>query len=1166
MQFLVLGPLEVVAEGHPVALPAAKQRALLAALLADVNRVVSADRLIEDLWEGRPPPSAAKTLQTYVSQLRRQLEPGIPPGAWRTLQTVDGGYRLNVDRDRLDAARFERLVYEGRRALGRAEPATAASWLREGLALWRGPAYGELGDTPSTRAEAARLEELRLTALEWRVEAELDLGGHAELVGELEELVAREPFRERLWGLLMLALYRSGRQAEALEAYRRLRAGLADQLGIEPGPRLRRLQEQILNQDAALELATPGRPPPDDPFRLPPTLSARATPLVGRDTELARLRREWDRARAGDRRVVVVGGEPGIGKSRLVAEVARLVLADGGAVLAGRADDEMLAPYRPFVEALVRYDGLAGATARLPETVRYRLARLLPDVVPGGGTPSASLDQELDRFRLLEAVTALLAEVARSTPVLLVLEDLHWADRATLALLVHLARSPQRAALLVVVTARDGGLGNGAEAPWPQALAELRRHRLAEPLRLEPLDDEAVGGLIAGHLGRRPPAALAAAISQATDGNPFFVEELLHHLAETGAIDPAGGRWPAATTVDGLGIPRGVREVLAQRLGRVSAPTAKLLQVAAVLGREFEFGLLGRITGWDDEPLLHGVEEALRADLLSERAGSWAAAYGFRHALVRQALYERLSRPRRQGLHLRAAEAIQAAGPLDADGVAAVALHLRLAGPLAGQERTVELSERAGEAAAAVYAWDEAVAHLRAALEVLDRAGGPPAGRARVAERLGVFLFQAGTELEAALAHLREALSGYQAAGDRQGAARAHSRLGMQLATYPATLDVPAASAHYQAAEAILATGPARRSLGYLYVGMAMAAAYGVQTDRLGVASERALELAERLGDEALTAWGGYLRSWWAFNHGRLADSLALTEQTSDTATRLEHVPMGAWVAFTQAIRSGIHLADPNAAAAWAARGLALPQLEAFPRQRDNLLDHLGLAKGSLGDLREARRTAEGLEPGTVLERMLLYWSGDWEEAEAAWEAAGARDDRAGDRLDAAVNAYWLGRVRRQLGAIQAAEAVLDQGLAVAVDGPQVPAEVMLRAELAILGVETGRLDATRAHLARCREVLDAGEDWRGRAGRVALAAGLAASAGGRSGPAREAFAGAVATFRARGLVWEEAEARCLWARTLPSERRGAGAGELRATAASLYRRLGAGPRWAAWA
>jgi DNA-binding SARP family transcriptional activator len=542
MQFLVLGPLEVVADGGPVALPAAKHRALLAALLAHANQAVPADGLIDALWEGRPPASAAKTLQTYVSQLRRELEPAAA-GDWRTLQTVGGGYRLQVDPDRLDAARFERLAEEGRRALGRAEAASAAAWLREALGLWRGPAYGELAAAPFARAEATRLEELRLAALEWRVEAELALGGHTELVGDLEELVGREPFRERLWGHLMLALYRSGRQAEALGAYRRLRDSLADHLGIDPAPELRLLEERILRQDPALDLAAPPPGRRDDGARLPPVFAAPPqAPLVGREAELARLRGAWAEARTSGRRLVVVSGEPGIGKTRLAAELARLVLADGGEVLVGHADEEPMAPYQPFMEALGQYEGLAATAARLPEAVRSRLAKLLPAAVPGA-TPPGPEDRELDRFQLLAAVAALLAEMGRAGPLLLVLEDLHWADRATLAMLLHLARSPERAPLLVLVTAREGGLGVGDA--WVESLAELRRHRLAELVTLRALDDGAVGGLVAGYLGLRPPARLVAAIGRAADRNPFFVEELLRNLVETGAIDPRGGRWPA---------------------------------------------------------------------------------------------------------------------------------------------------------------------------------------------------------------------------------------------------------------------------------------------------------------------------------------------------------------------------------------------------------------------------------------------------------------------------------------------------------------------------------------------------------------------------------------------------------------------------------------------
>jgi len=213
---------------------------------------------------------------------------------------------------------------------------------------------------------------------------------------------------------------------------------------------------------------------------------------------------------------------------------------------------------------------LASRAASTAPAQRARLARLLPAVGSGAAEPPGPQDQELDRFRLLEAVAALLAELARSTPLLLVLEDLHWADRATLAMLLHLARSPVRAPLLVLVTCREDG--QEAARSLAHALTELRRQRLAEFMTVRALDRHEVESLVAGHVGRRPPVRFAAAIGRATDGNPFFVEELLRHLLETGAIDPATSRWPEAAAVEQLDVPEGVREVLAQRPGPPARP------------------------------------------------------------------------------------------------------------------------------------------------------------------------------------------------------------------------------------------------------------------------------------------------------------------------------------------------------------------------------------------------------------------------------------------------------------------------------------------------------------------------------------------------------------------------------------------------------------------
>jgi YVTN family beta-propeller protein len=242
MEFRVLGPLEVVEDGHTFSLGGRKQRALLAALLLQANEVVSSDRLIDELWGESPPATASKAVQVYVSGLRKELGDGF-------LLTRPPGYVLNVAPADLDLARFERLVAEARDA----QPEEAAEKLRSALALWRGPALADLAYEPFAQTEIARLEELRLTALEDRIEADLALGRHAELVPELESLVARQPLRERLRGQLMRALYGSGRQAEALEAYQAARGTLMEELGLEPSPALQRLERAILEQDPSLE-------------------------------------------------------------------------------------------------------------------------------------------------------------------------------------------------------------------------------------------------------------------------------------------------------------------------------------------------------------------------------------------------------------------------------------------------------------------------------------------------------------------------------------------------------------------------------------------------------------------------------------------------------------------------------------------------------------------------------------------------------------------------------------------------------------------------------------------------------------------------------------------------------------------------------------------------
>jgi predicted ATPase/DNA-binding SARP family transcriptional activator len=304
-EFRVLGPIEATRAGASLPLGGPRQRALLALLLIEAGRPVASDRLAEELWQGRPPAGAQTTLRSYVSRLRSVLEVTVAIGP--------SGYALDVPPEQVDAARFERLVEEGRAALARRAPRRAAERLGAALALWRGAPFAGVHDEGALRLAAERLTELRLLALEDRLDAELELGANAELVEELETLVAEHPYRERFWRHLMLALYRAQRQADALDAYQRARAILHDDLGLEPGNELRALEQAILQHEV------PPVRPPEERHNLPAPLSS----FVGREVELAEVERLLAEAR-----LVTLTGVGGVGKTRLALEAARRGLPD----------------------------------------------------------------------------------------------------------------------------------------------------------------------------------------------------------------------------------------------------------------------------------------------------------------------------------------------------------------------------------------------------------------------------------------------------------------------------------------------------------------------------------------------------------------------------------------------------------------------------------------------------------------------------------------------------------------------------------------------------------------------------------------------------------------------------------------------------------------------
>lgn len=730
MEYRILGPLEVIAGGAPRPIAGAKCRALLTLLALRAGQTVTRDRLIDDLWAGAAPASAESTLHTYISHLRKELEPERSPGRPPQLLVTSGpGYVLRSDPGHVDARRFEHLVGEGRRLLHEDAGGNrrAAEVLRQALALWRGPALADAPATPTIEAEIARLEEMRLVAVEERIEADLADGRHAELVGELEALTAAHPLRERLRGQHMLALYRSGRQVEALRSYQAARRALVDELGIEPGPALRRLEQAILDQEAQLEPARPARSaPPPRVARIRATRPAASSPFVGREIEQARLAAAWADARAQRRQAVLVGGEPGIGKTRLAGQIALRAEQDGALILTGRCTEDLGVSYQPFAEALRQHvstcapDQLGDALgadlrdlARLVPTLAHHLAEAPAAVRP---------EPEVERWRLFEAVLAVLATAARDTPVLLMIDDLHWAAKPTLLLLRHLLCSSEAMALMIVATYRDTEVSR----PLADLLADLRREQGITRMTLTGLDPAEVASLVVAADERRGAsgeADLARAVHAATAGNPFFIEEVLRHLAEIGALHRGAVS---------LGLPEGVREVVARRLRRLSDSANVALTVAAVTGAEFDLELLETAgTGLGDDELLDALDEVVAAKVVIEVEGL-PGRYRFTHALVRQTIYRGLSPAQRARLHRQVGQAIEAAHADDPGEDLASLAHHFVAGARPGAvSKAVDFALRAGTYALDRLAQEDAVVHLERGLDVLARYGPrDPARRA----------------------------------------------------------------------------------------------------------------------------------------------------------------------------------------------------------------------------------------------------------------------------------------------------------------------------------------------------------------------------------------------------------------------------------------------------
>jgi DNA-binding SARP family transcriptional activator/tetratricopeptide (TPR) repeat protein len=729
----ILGPLTLATADGARPLSGRRRQMVLCVLAAARGAAVSADTLVNALWDDDPPGRPRHALEGQLYRLRRSLKAA---GTDDAMVVGDPhGYRLDLDRVDLDVLRFDQLSGRGRVALHEGRSTEALHDLDSALALCRGRPFGELGDHPVLMPYARELDEAVLAARENHVDAALALDRGAGLVPDLTGLVELHPLRERLWVLLMRALVQAGRSADALAVYARAAQVLREELGTDPGPELAGVHREVLTRTSALAMpveSQDGRSDtssPGDAGRVVtfPSLHGRAREVEELAGAVAAVR---DRGS-----LFVIEGELGIGKTRLLQEVAVRAEAQGATVLWGQCRENGGAPpFWPWVQILRLL------AESLPDEVLARcvgaggpyLARAMPNVVAHLPGVAPAPDSERAQFALFDAVATLLRRAAEERPLVVVLDDLHAADPGSVELLEFLAPEVARAGVVVVVALREIPTGS---ADLANSFAEIVRHALR--LVLSGLDRSAVEAMVADLTAGSASAEMSAKVHQLTEGHPLFVRELVRLLAD----DEAGTPLPLRS------VPEGIRQTMHARLAPLSASVRGLLEVAAVLGRDFELAVLAEVADVTPQRTLAMLADAVAAGIVEEGE---SGRYTFTHALFREVLYRELAPDRRARLHQQAGESIErlfAPGP--GARLADIAHHLLHAAPAGDALRAADYAIRAGDWAAAHLAYGDAVRHFQGALRADAMLPADPARRCRLLIRLGGARFRSGHGHEA---------------------------------------------------------------------------------------------------------------------------------------------------------------------------------------------------------------------------------------------------------------------------------------------------------------------------------------------------------------------------------------------------------------------------------
>ncbi|WP_193611262.1 BTAD domain-containing putative transcriptional regulator [Nocardioides lijunqiniae] len=915
MQIAVLGPVEVRDGGRVVDLGTRRQRAILAALAIAEGAPVPTGTVIARVWGEHPPAGALATLHGYVAALRRVLEPDrAPREAPRVLVTVDGGYALHAPRSERDVSVLEQAV-AGARALlqdvpdplrprpgGRGEDPLlrASAVLDRALALWRGEPYPELGDDPTAVAERARLGDLLAAGQELRVVAALALGRHAETVPELRRMTSAHPLHERWWALLAVALARSGRQAEALSALQSLRGLLADELGVDPSQAVRELHLAILRQDASLEWGDRGASAPtagldrtevarQGRFRESPPVPR--WPLAGRAAETARLGEVLADAADGRPHVVLLTGEAGVGKSRLAHEVALAAFEQGFTVAVGQCSVDGPPPLWPW------------------RSIATALGEQLPDPPEVQGLLDTASATD---FATWDAVARALCGTARTSPLLLVIEDVQWADEPTRRLLAHLQSVARHERLCVLVTARVDSLTDQAVSGLAAELARGQTVRLD----LGGLPEEDAAALVETVAGAADPGSLRA-LWERTSGNPFFLTEL--------AL--SGG------TLSGS-----LSDVVLSRLRALPETTGAVLEAAAVVDVVFDLDLLSLMVERTPDQTVELLGPALEAGLVVDE-GRVHAAYRFSHGVVREALHDQQAQQTRAGWHRAVSRVLEGhSGLRRPDQRAALAHHWELAGYAHVGEawRSVLV---AAEQARLDGAYDEEARLLRRAVgwQELDLGSGDD-------QRFELLMMLAdacrwSADWQGVSDAVDDAVSVAERLGDPVLAARAAIST-MEGALWQVR---PFGVVHRPVVEALeralVALPEAERGLRCrAQLALAMELYYGGDSPRIDALVAEALAIAEAEHDEPRLRAVAYLGAFSARSRadavldraGYVASARAAAEAAGDTRLRLLADALGVSVASELGDAAAVRAALPHLSDQCRRRGLATA--EAFLR------------------------------------------------------------------------------------------------------------------------------------------------------------------------------------------------------------------------------------------